>query len=369
MGGGSKMRIAIRFAVSTEVGYGHATRCLALAQALAKRTQAAVRLFAACDERALGWLKISGFPLVADSWAAGALEEIPAGLLDFAPDVAIVDLPQCASIGAVERIRASGALSVLLDDIGPARLAADLCFVPTQSSNEPDLWRGAVGRSFCGPLYALVRSSIASVRCRVPQDAYRVLVMMGGSDPDALTLYAIDALEAVGRPILADLVLGFGFSHFERLAERLAGAEGMYLCHFGVLDMASLIAKAHIALVAYGSSVYELAAAALPMVTICRYPEEEPEAARFAALGCAHSLGAAASASAAAVGAAIEELCRDRARRLSMARAGRQVVDGRGAERVADIIARAVEGRSVRGSKGGRQQWRHVAGSEGVSLP
>ncbi len=363
------MRIAIRFAVSSEVGYGHATRCLALAQALAERTQAAVRLFAACDGRALGWLETSGFPLVADSWAAGALEEIPAGLLDFAPDVAIVDLPRCASIEAVEKIRAAGALSVLLDDVGPGRLAADLCFVPTQSSGEPDLWRAAIGRSFCGPQYAIVRGSIASVRCRVPEDAYRVLVMMGGSDPNALTVYAVDALEAVGRPVLADLVLGFGFSHFERLAERLARTEGMYLCHFGVLDMAALIAKAHLALVAYGSSVYELAAAALPMVTICRDREQERDAAQFAALGCAHSLGAAANTSPAAVASAIEELCRDRPRRLAMARAGRQAVDGRGAERVADIIARAAEGRSVRGAKDARPKWRTVAGSEGVSLP
>lgn len=363
------MRIAIRFAVSTEVGYGHATRCLALAQALADRTQAAVRLFAACDERALGWLKTSGFPLTADWWAAGALEQIPAGLLDFAPDVAVVDSPECASVEAVEKIRGSGALCVLVDDMGPGRLAADLCFVPTQRSREPDLWRGAVGRSFCGPQYAIVRSSIASVRCRVPRDAYRVLVMMGGSDPDALTLYAVDALEAVGRPILADLVVGFGFSHFKRLAERLAGTEGMYFCHFGVLDMASLIGKAHLALVAYGSSVYELAAAGVPMLTICRSREQERDAAKFAALGCARPLGAAADTSPAAVASAVEELCRDRARRLGMARAGRQAVDGRGAERVADIIVRAAEGRSVRSSKGGRLQWRPAAGSEGLSLP
>ncbi len=334
------MRVAFRFRVSSQDGYGHAMRSVALAEELSRQVGARVKFFASGDEPARKWLAGLGWQLeLHEQDGRAGLEQV----LDFSPDVLVWDQPGNVPATELARTRDSGVVSVLIDNLGSARLQADLCFVPTEGSDAAELWASARGGHFCGPHYALVRRSISLVKPPMPTNAYRVMMTTGGSDPDGVALKLIDALEQVRQPLLVDLVVGFGFQRFAALAARLATVEGMYFCHFGVRDMAALMRRAHLAVAAYGSVVYELAAAGLPTVLVARNRKHAREAADFCKLGSAVSLGQIDGMKPESLASVVEELCGNRQARVRMCEAGKVAVDGKGVRRVAKEITRWVK--------------------------
>ena len=98
------------------------------------------------------------------------------------------------------------------------------------------------------------------------------------------------------------------------------------------------------ALVSFGTTVYELAAAGLPAIALSITEDHAQSAEVFARGGSMMHLGLFSSISAAAMQSAVRELMKNQKLRLGMAQRGQDLVDGKGADRVAQLLlARVLE--------------------------
>ena len=100
------------------------------------------------------------------------------------------------------------------------------------------------------------------------------------------------------------------------------------------------------ALVSFGTTVYELAAAGLPAIALSITEDHAQSAEVFAQLGSLMHLGLFSNVSDEQIQSAVRELLNSQQLRLGMAQRGQALVDGKGAERVAKLlVARQKRGR------------------------
>jgi spore coat polysaccharide biosynthesis predicted glycosyltransferase SpsG len=92
-------------------------------------------------------------------------------------------------------------------------------------------------------------------------------------------------------------------------------------------------------------TAYELAALGVPAILLCLAEDHARSASALAEAGAVVSLGVHGSVSPAELGAAAASLLRDPGRRAAMSRAALGLIDGRGAERTAELLARAISRR------------------------
>ncbi len=183
-----------------------------------------------------------------------------------------------------------------------------------------------------GALAAGVRNHRGPVR--------RVAVSLGGADPSGTTCRALAALGGWREGTTAHLVIGPGFADPEGLARRAEGAGGV-IPHRGLTDLAPLLAEADVALNAGGNTLYECACLGTPAVVLYEADHERRQGEAFAAAGFGRCLGSGREVTPAGLREAIAGFD-DPAVRARHAAAGRRLVDGKGADRILDVVAAAV---------------------------
>jgi spore coat polysaccharide biosynthesis predicted glycosyltransferase SpsG len=111
--------------------------------------------------------------------------------------------------------------------------------------------------------------------------------------------------------------------------------------------MYPLMSRCDLALTAAGQTLYELAALGRPAVAIEMAANQRPQLAALQQAGTVIAAGAATDQDIADCAATrLAELARDRVSLSRMAAAGRALIDGRGARRVAEaVLARARQAR------------------------
>jgi UDP-2,4-diacetamido-2,4,6-trideoxy-beta-L-altropyranose hydrolase len=337
--------LVLRADADAERGTGHVMRCLALAQAWQSRGGKAV-FITRCDSAALRErIVISGSDLISLPRAGSVRADIEATLAQLSTRKAAflaldgydIDVEQ------QEIFRAAGHLLLVIDDT--AHLGcyeADILL--NQNLGAAKLtYRCSSGTTLLlGPHYALLRREFLSWRDRtraVPDIATKILVTLGGSDPSNYTAQVIDALLRLGTPGLeARVVVGFANRHLPELTRRAEtlGPKTQLLTH--VSDMAELMVWADLAVVATGSTCWELACLGLPALGVIVAENQRRIAEELHALEIIENLGWHNEVSVKSLAAAIGSLQSSCSRRLRMSERGRALIDGRGAERVAQAL-------------------------------
>ena len=125
-------------------------------------------------------------------------------------------------------------------------------------------------RQLLGPYYALLGSEYAQLHPLLPPrtELRRVLVFVGGGDPDNLTARALQALmDPAFVDLAVDVVLGFQAPHRKSVEELVAFRPQTTL--YGQLpSLAGLIARADLAIGAGGVTTWERACLGLPSIVI-----------------------------------------------------------------------------------------------------
>jgi RimJ/RimL family protein N-acetyltransferase len=170
------------------------------------------------------------------------------------------------------------------------------------------------------------------------------MVIMGGSDPQELTARVLQALSS-GR--LEDLevtvVVGGSNPHLEKLQNLAAQSELKISVRQDVSNMAELMASADVAISAAGSTCWELCLLGLPALLVDVAANQTALAKELDRRGCAIHIGDRA-VTARTIADQLKSLSGSYELRQSLSRRCRELVDGRGASRVADILL----GREIR---------------------
>ena len=200
-------------------------------------------------------------------------------------------------------------------------------------------YREGAGQMLLGTRYVLLRESlIRGLRPRAPirGKVRTCLVSMGGSDPEGLTMVALESLLSIADSDLR-ITVTLGMSFPSRLVSRVmrlrASDDRIEFVHRGG-GMTRLLGGADLVVIAAGGTLWEACYAGCPVASFSRNPIQETILKNMAGRHAAVYLGAAGRLDPRAVTAQLAALIRTgRARRELAANAAR-LVDGRGAERV-----------------------------------
>lgn len=336
--------LLIRADAGPQIGIGHLMRCLALAQQWLVSGGEAIFL-SHCEGPALRQLIESAgisflpvaqpYPDTADSQTMlSALERI-------APDWVVLDGYQFDT--AYQRdIRRAGARLLVVDDMAHLPFYyADLLLNQNINADQLTYHIESDATLLAGSRYALLRPEFLAWRNwkrEIPKKACKLLVAMGGSDRDNVTLKVIEALLQLKDPSIAvRIVVGPANPHLQVLRDTIGGSTGLQLLT-SVTDMPTLMAWADLAISAGGSTCWELAFMGLPSLVVVLADNQRGIAETLEASGIAANLGEAMPLSASEIGHAITGLINSRAKRTEMSELGRQLIDGRGAERAVAAI-------------------------------
>jgi spore coat polysaccharide biosynthesis predicted glycosyltransferase SpsG len=283
-------------------GFGHVGRCLALAEALSEE-EAVFRL---SDPVAATFVAERGGRLAASDGQA---------------KVVLLDRVASTSLDQVRRLQTGGSKVALLDDRGEARLRADLVIDPPTGAS----WPPATGPRLAGFEYVPIRSEVRSTRRAV--NPAGVLVAMGGSDPEGMTQPLCDALSAAGMPVTA--LLGPGYAHPPPGdAVAIARPEGF----------TRALAGCAILVASFGQTLLEAGYLGIPAIALVLDEAQVVNARAFCEHGTALFVDGSGGLAATEVITSVERLRGDDSLYRALAGRGPELVDGRGADRVANAI-------------------------------
>jgi UDP-2,4-diacetamido-2,4,6-trideoxy-beta-L-altropyranose hydrolase len=339
------MKVLIRADASSAIGTGHVMRCLALADALATAGHEVAFASAALPDRLAARISARAFRIVPID---------PEHDLDGTLSVASAEGSTWAVIDHygldaewVSGIRAAALRVLLVDDLADRPVYPANLVLNTNAYARRAAYRGRTdARLLVGPRYALLRSEFARYatwqRRTGDARAMTILVTMGGADPAGLTLPAVEAL--LGSAGLAGhrllVPLGSANPRAAEVRARLDGIERVELLP-EVDDMSALMEQADLAVASAGSTCWELAYMQLPAIMIPIADNQVRVAASLVEAGVALRLDPDGSGAPPTLAAAVAGLAADPGHRAAMSAAGRRLVDGRGAGRVARAMMTA----------------------------
>ena len=305
------MRLVVRTDASATIGVGHAMRCLAIAEAWRELGGEVVFAMREVAPAVRARIERAGCRI---EWPAPAAGHVVV-------DGYHIDAAEQAAFAA------TGARVLVIDDRGESATDAASIVVNPNPYASPALY-AALGTTtlLLGAPYALLRREFrAGAPVPVRQ---RILVSFGGADVANLTPRAIEAL----APLAVEVLVIAGPAN-PRAAELVAPRATLRIVPH-VDDIASEMRASSLAIVAAGGTCWELAACGVPMIAVAVADNQRDVVRALEALGLGIALRD--DPSAADFRAALDRM--DEPTRTAMARRGPQIVDGRGALRVCEVL-------------------------------
>lgn len=336
----ASIRTLLRASCSHSLGTGHLRRCLTLAEVLLKRGW---RVCVLTDDNATA-RAIGGLQRQIDIRYVGQDCLCPPELESV--HVLVVDVPQTDEqltlhpdwVRQLRRVDRAGTSVVSLGHVSSnsSCFRAVIDLYPSRTVHAVNYLEG--------PEYLILRPEFVSGRPLAAPDGRipRIIIAMGGSDPKDLTQLALAALAVNGVEATIDLVLGAGYGGNEEALARLArdaGLETTVHRELGAAEVVGLMQRASLGIVAFGTTAYELMALGRPTCAFTHYLWQEGSAHRFEQMGAIRYLGCAETPPLSnVIGERVKALLAQSAERDQLGERGRQLIDGRGAIRVADLL-------------------------------
>ena len=320
--------LLVRADAGPAIGVGHVMRCIALAEAWIELGGRVVFASAVLPVPIEARIAQMGCRVV----AVHGSEETVALAAEVGARFAVID---GYDIGPhyQQALHNAGVHVLVVDDRGESATDAADVILNQNATARAELYTGKRGLLLLGREYTLIRRefrAIAHTRS-VPETARRVLVSFGGADPANLAPVAIEALAPVSG-LHVRVVVGAANPHAQQV-EAPANAAAIIEIVPWLQDIAGQMRWAELAIVAAGSTCWELAACGVPMIAV---PVADNQLAVSEALG---ELGigiplARDAVSAESLRAIVTSVMYDQIWRGNMQRKGPDVIDGRGAFRV-----------------------------------
>ena len=328
--------VGTRANAGASVGLGHVKRCQSLSEALLA-LGARVVFLVNPESRASEWLP-----------ALAAAEALPAGEATTLADTAnLVDRYGINALvvdsydidpAALERVRIPTAAIVDAPPSRPLPAALVINAAPSAAAQPHSLAPGS--RALLGPQYVLLRRDFEIGRTTVRDRVGRVLITTGGGDDRGLCARLVGMVRRTLPDAGITVVAGHFFSpatvrELKRLAESLPSVDVVA----SAPTLYPLMMAADLAVTTGGQTTYELAATGTPAVAVTFAANQTVNLSGLSTMGTLEWVGDAEEPGVdSRIQHQVARLAADGPARERMSQAGRQVVDGRGAARVAGEI-------------------------------
>ncbi len=340
-------RLIVRADGDSKIGAGHVMRLLALALR-ARRTGSDVTFLSASLAPGLAArIERLGIPIHRADVTPGSTADAR-----WVTDAAKVQKAEWVAIDgygysrSYERSLHTAGLHVLtVDDVGgDGTYETDIVLNQNVFADEGMYRdRSESTRLLLGPTYALLRPEFleGAGSSREPQEhARRILVTLGGADPEGMTGKVVSAVCRLDDPELKVVVIAGPAA--EQGAALLNPGNDPRVTILGPVeeDMPTFMRDADVAVTGAGTTVYELCAVGVPALIVPLVEAQRQVAQNLGAAGLGESLSSCL-ADERTLATAIGDFLADPARRTMLRERGRELVDGLGAGRVIRAMAGA----------------------------
>lgn len=330
-----------------ELGLGHITRCLSLAEKLKEKNIESIFLTKNYPEPVKEILN-NGYNSKVIPQKLNEKEEINLVLknLDSLESKAIItDMPY-VSDDYLKALKNRGSFLVSIDDLGSKNFSSDMVIAGYLSCRLETYNLSPHSKLYLGVKYLILRKEFETAhrtKRKIKEKANKILVSLGGADWENLTLKVAQALNDIKKELEITIVQGPLYQHREKLKKFLTKSKQDFLVKLNVRNMAELMLSSDIAFTAGGETSYELAATGTPSINISQSKHQVINAREEAKKGFLINLGLGKQVSKKKILKTTEELSENYKLRQTMSKKGRQLVDGGGAERVAEIVLNSIK--------------------------
>ncbi len=336
--------LILRCDASVAMGTGHAMRCLALGQAWqdihGEVVFAMSEVTPAIGER----IKTEKMEIVRIASASGCLQDAEE-LIQIAESrsarwVAIDGYE--FDVRYQQELKDAGVKSLLVDDsTQDTECVADLILNQNAYAREKFYSRKKTDtRLLLGLRFAMLRREFTPWRNwkrEISSSANKVLVTMGGSDPENVTVDVIEALSLIKQDLEVAVVIGGSNPHVRSLDAAAAKFPGN-LRVLNNIFLPEYMAWADLAISSAGTTSAEICLLGLPAILIDIAPNQTPVATELSRVGAAVHKNIADVQDHEQFANCVRDILTAVESRAAISRAARSLVDGCGSERVVAAI-------------------------------
>ena len=336
------MKIAIRADAGPRIGGGHIMRCLTLAGALKRRSADVVFLCQAGTVETVPALGRSGYRVIEVVQGAA---DVTARLRRYWPAGADALIVDSYAIGEADErsFRSVCRRLVAIDDLAERSHDCDL-LLDQNFGRRPSDYVGLVPEGcvvLAGTDFAMLRAEFAARRAaslKRRQDGARVgrvMVSLGLSDVADATLRIVRVVLASLADVTIDVVVGAA-ANAAALRHLAHTATNVHI-HVDPPSMVDLMVAADLAIGAAGSTTWERCCLGLPTLVAILAENQRDTAHRLTEEGVVLSFDIGQDLEQ-TLSAQLKDLAESVDQRLAISRRAAEIVDGKGAGRVADAI-------------------------------
>ncbi len=337
----------IRADATTQIGTGHVMRCIALAQAWQDKG-GDVTFLSHCESDGLRQRILDeGFRFIPIEYAyphTSDLEKTLSVLSDERENSGWLVLDGYHFDASFQKaIRDKGIRLLVIDDMNHlSHYHADILL--NQNIHAMDLKYSCDEDTILlmGCKYVMLRREFIKYqewKRVIPEKAAKILVTMGGSDPDNVTLKVIQALNLMDDAELeVRFVVGPANPNLESIRKELSKSDFAYTILSNVKNMPELMAWADVAISAAGSTCWELAFMGLPSLMFILAENQEDTAMGLDKHKVGINQGWHNKISDVKISRTIFNLLTDDNLYHQISENGKALVDGKGANRIVGLL-------------------------------
>ncbi len=329
--------MVIRADGNNTIGFGHLVRTQALAQQLIKRGAKVIFLTRNPEF-------IKAFPVEAiDNRVDFHTEDgmVEAKLQQYGADLLIVDSYNYDQ-DRLDRIGQLDLLTVYIDDLNSYLFNID--YVVNGNLYAPHVDYQGRAQSLLGSQYLLLREDFNDLSARkVRPQVKDILITFGAADMENVTPKVLEMLGGYSyfAEISWHVVIGPVFKYSKEIEFVTQGISNVYTYHSP--NIKNLMDNCDICISAAGSTSYELAACGVPAVLIVAGDNQICLAQEAGRLGIAINIGWYNHIQSIDLYQALDQLIMNCEVRQEMVNRGQELIDAKGAERVAEFLLAAMQ--------------------------
>ena len=361
--------ILIRADANRAIGMGHIMRCLSIADAFTSASN--MVSFILSDDTVKNLVKSRGYETIILQSDYRAMDAELSRWPSITSNVIIVDSYYVTADylrSLQNRMKESAGKLVYIDDVYKFPYPVDILVdynAYASHSTYIGLYRDSTApQLILGPTYTPLRSMFQNIPKRIQKDKVKnILISTGGSDELHLAIALLRGIMLRETRGVQDnkyyhFLLGAMNADKEEIKKLSEGRENIVL-HEKVADMKGLIECMDLAISAAGSTLYEISACGVPLITYSLADNQIPGAEAFEKLELAVNVGdlrdpesidpalvmsgTLSSDAAERLLVAADELCYDYERRVAMGIRMQDLIDGYGADRMVQRIVEMSE--------------------------
>ena len=278
-----KKKILFRCDSNQEIGFGHLSRCLSIAEILKSDYMFDIEFAIQRDEDSI--MKILSYDFkykiidekkINNNKNKQTLSSI---IQSSEIDILFLDLRNNICHKEIEILKKEGLVIASLDDSSDIRLISDLVFLPPLPQINNLNWDNFKGEFYIGWNWMPLKKDFLKKKKLTKQKSYlnfksrkiKFLITMGGSDIKGFTISALNLLNKFVKleklNVEIKVILGTFFSYSEEIKKLKSSLDISFTEYRDVSNMHDFIAEADLGLISYGTTAYEFAV----MRTQCFY--------------------------------------------------------------------------------------------------